>query len=374
MTRSDPPTPRPEGAKQSPGDASPNDEPESDAGTPSRRGLWLRLAASVVLAGGFTFLLAGRLPPIPADRSIAVWVVVAYIGTLLPYHALRAGRWYFLVQPLVRDDTSRLKPGQVTAVSLAGYMWIALLPFRLGEFARPIFLAQRSRIKVTEALGTVAVERVVDGVLVCALFFVGISAARSSADVDSLKWATTLLMGAFGSVLVAMIVAAARPAWVGTVAHACLGWVSPRLANWAATVLTGMASGLRALPSVGHLSKFVLMSLAYWATNAAGMWLLAWGCGLELGLQQTVTVLAVMNIALLIPGGPAQFGVFQTGIAVGLHLFLGEVVIQDAGSRFAFYLYVCQIITIVVLGVSAQRSLKLDWRQVVAMGGKKTTS
>jgi glycosyltransferase 2 family protein len=68
---------------------------------------------------------------------------------------------------------------------------------------------------------------------------------------------------------------------------------------------------------------------------------------------------------LLIPGGPAQFGVFQTGVALGLSLFVAPAVVKEAGSVFTFYLYVCQLGTIAILGVMAQRALELDWRAVI---------
>ena len=132
-----------------------------------------------------------------------------------------------------------------------------------------------------------------------------------------------------------------------------------------------MGEGLRALPSAKPLALFALTSLLYWLANAAGMWLLARGCGLPLDFQQTVVLLAIMNIALIIPGGPAQFGVFQTGVALGLALFCSAELVLSAGSKFVFYLYVSQLSTIVALGLVSQRSLKLDWRSIFYLRKKK---
>jgi uncharacterized membrane protein YbhN (UPF0104 family) len=67
---------------------------------------------------------------------------------------------------------------------------------------------------------------------------------------------------------------------------------------------------------------FLLVTLAYWAANALGMWVLARGCGLELGLAEAVAVLAVLNLTLLVPGPPAHVGTFQLGVLTGLALFL----------------------------------------------------
>lgn len=331
----------------------------------SRASLWLKLGASAVLAVAIVAALAPYLQAVPDDTSISPMVLVAYVATLLPYHLLRAGRWLFLLAPLTAHG-ERLSLSVVTRVSLAGYMWIALLPFRLGEFARPLFIAQRSQIGASRALGTIAIERVVDGLTVCALFFIGVAGAAQAPELDGLFVVTLGVMSVFALALVVLLVAGLRPAWVGRAAALGLGWISSGLAARVESIVTSMAEGLRALPSPSATARFVAATAAYWLTNAAGMWILLRGCGLDLDFQQSIAVLAVMNIALLVPGGPAQLGVFQTGVALGLALFVDADVVLAAGSKFAFYLYLCQLGTIVLLGVGAQRSLGLQWRTLLA--------
>lgn len=335
----------------------------------SSRGLWLRLALSLVLAAAFAAALAPYLQAIPDDLSVPPWLLPLYLVTLVPYHLLRALRWQFLLAPLTRD--APIPTGVVVRVGLAGYMWIALLPFRLGELARPLFLTQRSNaVTVSRTLGTIAIERVVDGLLVCALFFVGIVGVPRSDDLDALELATGGVMGAFAVALAGLLVMALRPALAARITRALLHPLSPRLAGAVSSVAEGIGEGLRALPSLRPLFMFVLASAAYWVVNAFGMWLLANGCGIALSFQQSVVLLAVMNIALIVPGGPAQFGTFQTGVALGLHLFMPHEVVIAAGSKFAFWLYVTQLSTIVVLGLWSQLSLRLDWRAVLSLGSR----
>ena len=340
---------------------------ETDTAPPrSRRGLWLRLLLSVVLAAALVVALRPYLQAVPEDLSIPPWVVLAYLLTLAPYHLLRAGRWQFLVAPLCPPDAP-VPTRDVLRVGLAGYMWIAVLPFRLGELARPLFLAQRSKVTVSRALGTIAIERVVDGLLVCALFFVGIAGLRPSDDLTTFVVGTGIVMGAFMAALLVLLVMALRPNMAARLTDALVGWISPKLADAMARVARGVGEGLRALPSARPLATFVGVSILYWSANAAGMWLLAWGCGLPIGFQGAVVLLAVMNLVLIIPGGPAQVGTFQGGVAAGLHLLLPATVVMAGGSKFAFYLYVTQLSTIVALGLLSQWSLKLDWRAVLRL-------
>ncbi|MCX4245802.1 lysylphosphatidylglycerol synthase transmembrane domain-containing protein [Paraliomyxa miuraensis] len=326
----------------------------------SRRGLWLRLGLSLLLAVAFAAALWPYLRAIPKDLTIAAWALPVFLGTLVPYHLLRAGRWHVLVRPL-----SAVPLSVTLRVSLAGYMWIALLPFRLGELARPLLLAQRSDVSMHRALGTVAIERVLDGLVICGLFFAASAGREGRAELAALQQATTGVMALFGVALLGLVFMARWPRAMGGLLDATVGRVLPRAGRLAAELSHGVAQGLAALPRGGALLAFVGLTLLYWGSNALGMWVLAHGCDLPLGLADAVLVMAVMNIALLVPGGPAQLGIFQTGVALGLHMVLPGRTIHDDGSTFAFYLYVVQLGTIVLGGWWSQRSLGLDWRAVL---------
>ena len=86
--------------------------------------------------------------------SIALYFVGVYF---------RAFRWRYLLQPLRPLAASRVYP-----VVVIGYMANNLLPARLGELVRAYYLARREQLSASSALGTVAVERVYDGMTLLA--------------------------------------------------------------------------------------------------------------------------------------------------------------------------------------------------------------
>src|SRR5690606_146257 len=108
--------------------------------------------------------------------------------------------------------------------------------------------------------------------------------------------------------------------------------------------------------------KFLAGTVAYWASNAVGTWLLARGCGLDITFGAAVAMMSVLGISLLIPGGPGQFGIFHYGMILGLSMFVGDEVVRAEGSVFIFWMFVTQLSMGVVLGLIAQRRLDLDWR------------
>ncbi len=329
--------------------------------SPPATRLWLRLLGSLVITVVIVALVAGRVDAVPDDLRVAPWAVPAYLGTLVLYFFARAGRWWFLVRPL-----GPLPFRVVMAVACAGILWILLLPWRLGEFVRPLLLARASPIAFGQALGTVALERVVDGLLVCGMFFVATATMPAAPALAGLYAACLGVAALFGAVLLGLLALAIWPRAVGSLVRATVGRVAPGLADRLATLASGVAEGLTALPSVRPLVLFVLATLVYWAANALGMWVLARGCGVPLGPAEVVAVLAVLNLTLLIPGPPAHVGTFQLGVLTGLALFLPPDLLAARGAVFAFYLYVCQLAMIVALGVPASLHLRWGWRETLA--------
>lgn len=334
----------------------------------STRQQWLlRFSLSLVLGAGFCFALLRYIEVIPSDPWVPAWVLPAYLATLIPYFLFRTGRWHYLVAPLGEVDVRT-----TLAVSLAGTMWIIVLPLRLGEFARPLFLAQKSQIGVGQALGTVAIERIVDGLFVCGLFFLALPflpevSGDQAAAVERLRSLGLIAsIGLFG-VLVVLVAMALAPETVGRLVAATLGRLIPPLADKLAGLARSIAEGLAALPSAGALLKFLAGTVAYWGCNAFGTWLLARGCGLDISFQAAVAMMSVLGISLLIPGGPGQFGIFHYGMILGLSMFVSEAVVYDQGSVFIFWMYVTQLSMGVLLGIVAQRMLALDWRATLTM-------
>lgn len=333
----------------------------------TRSNWWLRFVVSLIIAGGFALALSRYIDILPADRSVPGWVLPAYLATLLPYFGLRNLRWWFLVRRLeapVESGAPSPRLVETTACAFAGMMWIMVLPLRLGELARPLLLNQRTGVSASASLGTVALERVVDGLCACAALFVGLAWLEPSrGEVQTLRFWGLIGAGLLLGVLLALVLVARWPDGIGRVLTLPLAPV-PKLRRTFMSLAAGLAAGLRAIDPLRDGLPFVLISVAYWIVNAAGMAVLAVGCGLELEFMQAVTVMGVLALTLLVPGGPAQFGNFQLGVLLGLGLFLSPEPIRARGSVFVFYLYLCQLGTGVALGALAQAWLEVDWRRI----------
>jgi uncharacterized membrane protein YbhN (UPF0104 family) len=327
----------------------------------TQRWRWaLRLLASAAITIALLYAIQQRYDTIPDDLSVPAWVIPSYLLMLLAYFVTRVGRWLVLLKPLGHVP---LAAGM--KVGLAGTMWIAWLPWRLGELARPLFLAQHSSIPFSRALGSIAVERVVDGLFVCGLFFASFALVTPRPGFEWLYTGCVAIVSVFLLALTVLVAMARWPRAIGGLVDRTAGRVVPTLARALATMANGVSEGLAALPSLRPLVLFLLGTTAYWGMNILGMWVLARGCGLELSLAETTTVMATINLSLLIPGPPAQLGTFQAGVFTGLSLFVEPATLSGPGAVYAFYLYACQIVMISALGIASQFRLEIRWRDLM---------
>lgn len=329
-----------------------------------------RLLVSLGLGGVFAWLVArGGVPLIPpahAFDGVRWWAIPGYLVSLLILHLLRATRWRFLIAPI-----KRLPLSEVVAINWVGFFAIFILPLRLGEFVRPALGKSRHGIPISAGLGTVAVERVVDGLLTgaCVAF--------------ALLWLPRLPvtdpiarhLPAYGMLAVAgfscALVALAAFLWQRDLAlrltRTLVGVVSPRVGAMLADKVDGVADGVRSLGNVRLAGLFALESLAYWGMNALGVWWLGVGCGLpDFGPGHAVAVMGVLAIGILLPAGPGLFGSFQLAVVACLRLYYPEAVVVGPGAVFVFLLYVLQSVVMVLAGLLPMFVWELDPRTLVA--------
>src|SRR6185295_8334958 len=109
----------------------------------------------------------------------------------------RALRWNYLLAPM----GVRIPPAPLLAISAVGFMAILALPARLGEFVRPSLMRKRG-VSASAALGTVAVERIVDGLLVSLFVFAAFFSLRGP---QAPRWMMPTAYAALGVFALAMI-------------------------------------------------------------------------------------------------------------------------------------------------------------------------
>jgi uncharacterized protein (TIRG00374 family) len=91
------------------------------------------------------------------------WLAASIFATMLTYVA-RSIRWQVLLNPL-----KSVGMGSLITTNLLGFSAIYLIG-RPGELVRPLWLTRQARIPLTASVATVIVERVLDTLMLIALF------------------------------------------------------------------------------------------------------------------------------------------------------------------------------------------------------------
>ncbi len=299
------------------------------------------LAGLAISAVALWLTLRGKdLGAIWAEMRAADYRYLApYLAILLAIHVARVVRWGILLEPVAKISFWRLN-----AISAVGFMALMILPFRLGEFARPYLVAEPGKLRASTALSSVVAERVADGIFTGVLLVLVLFAVPDGAPgVRVLRVGGVLVSLGFATLLAFLVVAYRNRALAVRLASAVLRPLSPRAADRAAGMLDAFIHGLRQLPDRRETAVFVLLTVVYWGLNALGMSVLARGFGFELGVVESCALLGVLVVGVMIPAGPGMVGTFQGAIVLGLALFAPREAVATRGTAFANVLWAAQL-------------------------------
>jgi hypothetical protein len=139
-----------------------------------------------------------------------------------------------------------------------------------------------------------------------------------------------------------------------------IGRVSARMGDYVAAKVAGIADGVRSIAHPGSRSAPVRDVLVL-GLNAAGMWLLGWGSGLDMTMGHAVAVMGILAIGILLPAGPGLFGNFQLAISTALKLYFATSIVGTQGAVYVFLMYATQAVLITASGVIPLYALHLSF-------------
>ncbi len=333
------------------------------------RRLLPRLALSLGLGGIFAWLIArGGVPLIPTLddlRRVDGQLLGVYALVLLSMHFVRATRWRFLVAPVKAD----VPFWQGVLINWVGFFAIFVLPLRVGELARPAVSKMRLGIPLSVGFGTVALERVFDGLLtsLCVVWGLAFLPQLHTDDpiARSLPYYGWLAVTAFGAAFCGLVLFLWQRELAKKVVRWTFGLVSKSLADRLSEKVVGIAEGVRSIAHPRLAFGFISESLVYWGLNATGMWILARACGLDLTFGHAAALMGILAIGVLLPAGPGMFGNFQLAVLTGLRLYLAESIVDTAGSTYVFLLYSTQATLLCVAGIVPLYAMRLRFADLV---------
>jgi glycosyltransferase 2 family protein len=271
-------------------------------------------------------------------------VAIATSGFLL-----RALRWKLLLHPLHPETRLGNRFGAVNI----GFAANNLLPARIGEFARAWAISRMEPVTVSGALGSLVVERFLDGVAVVTFLMVALLHPSFPADatvggypIGVLVRTVVVLLGlVLGLVLTLVLFPRFVLGGAGRVARV----LPARARGFLLEALESFVGGLKALRQPTLLLGALAWSFVFWGWNAVSFLFAMHAFGIEQGFVTALFVQSIIALGVAVPSAPGFFGTFHAAAVVALVEVYGMD--DSATLAFAFGYHLGGFIPVTLMGL-----------------------
>jgi glycosyltransferase 2 family protein len=330
----------------------------------------LRLALSVAIGGAMLYLASKKIDfgnTWSALTEVEWWVLVPYFVGMAVQHFFRAHRWGYLLEPIAPVPLRRIFP-----IASVGFLAIIALPLRMGELVRPYLIADPPTVKIAHGIGTLAVERVFDGLLLTCTTFIAVLLARRHTVVPGWIFAAGLIaFGIFFTVLVVLVMALWQRRRAVTLCERIFGLISPKLGRATASIAEGIVDGLLALTGWRRVLLFLFETVSYWGLNGFVVWILGRGFGFDLSLWEGTAVMVIVGIGIMIPAGPGFIGNFEFFAQGALNLYAPPAAVARSGAAYILTFHATNAMWYAVTGALALLSPEVSFTKVFESIEKK---
>jgi glycosyltransferase 2 family protein len=254
--------------------------------------------------------------------------------------ALRSYSWGVILQPL--EKMNQLTLFSVTCV---GFLAIAAIPARIGELARPYLIAKKSSIKMSSALGTVVVERVLDSLAVLTITITVLILQ----DLPPWMIKSGILFFMVTVLMIACIIGLVwRKATTVKIIDRILRFLPGKLSQKVNHVIHHFIDGFQVITDVKRLLYLLFLSAVVWLVDVAAIYALFLAFGFNLPILAAFVVMVILIAGIAIPTAPGFIGNWHYACILGLSLF---GIAKPEGLSFALVYHFLSMIVLIVLGV-----------------------
>ncbi len=253
---------------------------------------------------------------------------------------LRSYRWGVILEPM-----EKIPQFTLFAVTCVGFLAISAIPARIGELARPYLISQKSTIKMSSALGTVIVERVLDSLAVLTITITVLMLQ----DLPSWMIKSGVLFFIITVLMIACIIGLVwRRETAVKVIDRFLRLLPGKLAQKVNNVIHHFIDGFQVITDVKRLLFLLLLSAAVWLIDVAVIYTMFIAFGFDLPVMAAFVVMIILIAGIAIPTAPGFIGNWHYACILGLSLF--NIAKPEAFS-FALIYHFLSMALVIILGI-----------------------
>jgi hypothetical protein len=273
-------------------------------------------------------------------KKIQFSYVVLFLIVAIFMQWLRSYRWGVILQPLEKIDQLSL-----FSVSSVGFLAIAAIPARIGELARPYLIAKKSTIKMSSALGTIIVERVLDSFSVLAIAVIVLLLT----DLPSWMIKSSVLFFLLTLTLFCCIVGLVwRREKALEIINRVLGKLPGKFANKIDELIHRFIDGFQIIVNIKLLVYLFFLSALVWLLDVLAIYILLKAFGFTLPVMASFVVMIILIVGIAVPTAPGFIGSWHFSCILALGLF---GVAKPEAFSFAVVYHFLSMVIVAVLGV-----------------------
>jgi len=244
------------------------------------------------------------------------WPVLPFLLFFVIHYFFRSLRWRCLLPQAERErPTLRMLFDSMMLGNFATF----LLPFRLGEFIRPLVLSRWSEYSFASSFISVVIERFFDLSAVLISFVINVQVLPDLPD--WLHLAAYSLGGVSVGLLLFLIGGCLFPRAVSTIISICVRPLPAKLGGWITRFAGDLVRGAMVIRTPSRLLSILVLTIAVWITAYLQFYCLLFMFPFEPSFLLSVALGVFVALAIALPSAPGFVGVFQVGCVAAFNLF-----------------------------------------------------
>jgi len=298
------------------------------------------ISVAVSLIAGYLAFRNVQLQDVIAGiRQVDLISVALVLFLITGAQLVRSSRWGLLLEPLESLSQRLLLP--ITSI---GFLFVWILPARLGEVARPYLLQQNSRVSLSPAMGSVVLERLIDSTFLVVLLTICLPALHLPGVIFSaFKGFAFILLAAVLLVLLGSV-----PAFRERLFQILSKVLPTSWSEFLIRIADTFYSGMQAVMSIRRLLSILALTSVIWGAALAAFLVLFQAMDLHLGLLAGTTVLVLTCLGIALPAAPGFIGNYHYACIVAMGLF---GVAKDTALAYAILMHFLTILVLVAMGL-----------------------
>ena len=216
---------------------------------------------------------------------------------------IRAYRWRLLIEPL-----DQLSFKHVFSATMIGYFGNGVLAFRLGEILKSYSISKNTNLKISQAIGTVILERILDLMMVFLLSLILVPwIPNQFLQVKNTLLVLFVLIIVFISVAIALIKMKYN--------------FGKRYFNFFLSInnkifihLKNVYEGLKVIIDNRYLKSILFSSILLWLIYFGVTLIILKSCSIELKVSEASILFVLGSLALGIPALPGSIGTYDVAV------------------------------------------------------------